>query len=137
MLEQPPELDLSETQAEVTNAVCSQIKPTHWSFRLIVWIMPSILAVLIFWGAAYANIMLYDEKLAISYNLLILVILFTSSAVNFGIGYFDAHLSRMIHLSDGNRKNEKFVYATSFMIAQLLVIPAIVISTLILLLVVT
>jgi hypothetical protein len=89
----------------------------------------SILAVLIFWGAAYANIMLYDEKFAISYNLLILVILLKSSAVNFGIGYFDAYLSRMIHLSDGNRKKEKFVYATSFMIAQLLVIPVIVISS--------
>ena len=137
MLEQPPERDLLATQTEEANTARSQIKPTHWSYRTIVWIMPFILAVLIFFGAICAKYTLYNEETFIRFDVLILAVMLTSSAVNFGIGYFDAHLSKKLQLSDGKRKKEKFVYATTFMIAQWLVMPAILIGLLVIMLVVT
>ncbi len=65
-----------------------------------------------------------------------LFVFMSSSFVNFGIGYIDAHLSTEVRMEcDGKSKKDLLAHATTFMILQYLIIPVIAVLVVIVMLV--
>ena len=122
MLEQPPERDLLEIQAEALAAAQSQIRPTHGCIRALVWMAPFFVTLIVL--VVLSN--LGKMRGTASESTLFLITMLIALIVSYGIGLFDALLSSSVHdLSDDSRKTKISMHAVQFMLYQVLIVPTI------------
>jgi hypothetical protein len=125
MLEQPPERDLLEIQAESIATAQSQIRPTHWSIRAVLWLCPFIVTVtvvvILFLFSNLAMMRFRTTEATAT-----LITMFIALVASFGIGLFDALLSSSVrNLTDDSRKTKIIMHAVQFMLYQVLIVPTI------------
>ena len=122
MLEQPPERDLLEIQAEALAAAQSQIRPTHGCIRALVWMAPFFVTLIVL--VVLSN--LGKMRGTASESTLFLITMLIALIVSYGIGLFDALLSSSVHdLSDDSRKTKISMHAVQFILYQVLIVPTI------------
>jgi hypothetical protein len=125
MLEQPPERDLLEIQAEALAAAQSQIRPTHGCIRALVWMAPFFVTLIVFVVLVVLS-NLGKMRGTASESTLFLITMLIALIVSYGIGLFDALLSSSVHdLSDDSRKTKISMHAVQFMLYQVLIVPTI------------
>ncbi len=122
MLEQPPERDLLEIQAEALAAAQSQIRPTHGCIRALVWMAPFFVTLIVL--VVLSN--LGKMRGTASESTLFLITMLIALIVSYGIGLFDALLSSSVRdLSNDSRKTKISMHAVQFILYQVLIVPTI------------
>ena len=122
MLEQPPERDLLEIQAEALAAAQSQIRPTHGCIRALVWMTPFFVTLIVL--VVLSN--LGKMRGTASESTLFLITMLIALIVSYGIGLFDALLSSSVRdLSNDSRKTKISMHAVQFILYQVLIVPTI------------
>ncbi len=122
MLEQPPERDLLEIQAEALAAAQSQIRPTHGCIRALVWMAPFFVTLIVL--VVLSN--LGKMRGTASESTLFLITMLIALIVSYGIGLFDALLSSSVRdLSNDSRKTKISMHAVEFILYQVLIVPTI------------
>ena len=125
MLEQPPERNILEIQAEALANAQSQILPTSGCMRALVWMAPfGVTCVALVAMAALSEFSKFRYRVETSSVVMItmLIVLIAS----FGIGLFDALLSSSVREQTGDSRNTKIVmHAVQFMLSQVLIVPGI------------
>ena len=123
MLEQPPERDISEVEAEVA-AQYPQKQKVNGFFRFVVYATPTFAAPISFFlfawvlAASSGTPSVTMEKLIASGGILLML------AVIYGIGLFDALLSPLIHaINAQERRRFMLMHALKFTGYQLVIIP--------------
>jgi hypothetical protein len=125
MLEQPPERDISEVEAEVAaRAQQPQERKVHGCFRMLVNAMPSCVAVILSIGLLLVGLGGYSPSDG-SENALFIFGITLLLAITFCIGLFDAQLSHEIRLSPVEQRRKKILtHAWLFTGYQIALIPA-------------
>ena len=122
MIEQPPERDLLEIQAEALAAAQSQIRPTHGCIRALVWMAPFFVTLIVL--VVLSN--LGKMRGTASESTLFLITMLIALIVSYGIGLFDALLSSSVRdLSNDSRKTKISMHAVQFILYQVLIVPTI------------
>ncbi len=122
MLEQPPERNLLEIQAEAA-AAQDQIEPTHGCLRVLVWLTPLAVTVIVTVLAIVLSYLLKMQWMHNDSQLFIFAGCIALSA-SFGIGLIDALLSSTVRAVTNETRNTKIImHAVQFMLYQILIIP--------------
>jgi hypothetical protein len=126
MLEQPPERDISEVEAEVAaQSQQPQERKVHGCFRIIVNAMPSCIAVILSIGLLLVGLGSYGGSSARSQTALLIAGIILLLAITYGIGLFDANLSHEVRLSPAEQRRRKvLMHALVFTGYQIILIPA-------------